>query len=110
MPRIEQFRDVTEMLRKLMFAWTRIFRVAIFEIFYQKNKIPGSLKNNGFQFITARGRYFVLLSLMTEKIQDGSNALVEMLQDKRETLRHIPNESRILNTNVTAYRTKLPSN
>ncbi len=37
-----------------------------------------------FSLLPREDEYFVLLSLMTEKIQDGSNALVEMLQDKRE--------------------------
>ncbi len=37
-----------------------------------------------FSLLPREDEYFVLLSLMTEKIQDGSNALVEMLSDKRE--------------------------
>jgi len=37
-----------------------------------------------FSLLPREDEYFVLLSLMTEKIQDGSNALVEMLQDKCE--------------------------
>ena len=37
-----------------------------------------------FSLLPREDEYFVLLSLMTEKIQDGSNALVQMLQDKRE--------------------------
>ena len=37
-----------------------------------------------FSLLPREDEYFVLLSLMTEKIQDGSNALVEMLQDKPE--------------------------
>ncbi len=37
-----------------------------------------------FSLLPREDEYFVLLSQMTEKIQDGSNALVEMLQDKRE--------------------------
>jgi predicted phosphate transport protein (TIGR00153 family) len=37
-----------------------------------------------FSLLPREDEYFVLLSQMTEKIQSGSNALVEMLQDKRE--------------------------
>jgi predicted phosphate transport protein (TIGR00153 family) len=37
-----------------------------------------------FSLLPREDEYFILLSLMTEKIQDGSNALVQMLQDKRE--------------------------
>ena len=37
-----------------------------------------------FSLLPREDEYFVLLSQMTEKIQDGSNALVEMMQDKRE--------------------------
>ncbi len=37
-----------------------------------------------FSLLPREDEYFVLLSQMTEKIQDGSNALVEMMKDKRE--------------------------
>ncbi len=37
-----------------------------------------------FSLLPREDEYFALLSQMTEKIQDGSNALVEMMQDKRE--------------------------
>ena len=37
-----------------------------------------------FSLLPREDEYFVLLSQMTEKIQDGSNALVEMMQSKRE--------------------------
>ena len=37
-----------------------------------------------FSLLPREDEYFVLLSQMTEKIQDGSNALVEMLQGERE--------------------------
>jgi predicted phosphate transport protein (TIGR00153 family) len=37
-----------------------------------------------FSLLPREDEYFALLSQMTEKIQDGSNALVEMLQDKHE--------------------------
>jgi predicted phosphate transport protein (TIGR00153 family) len=38
-----------------------------------------------FSLLPREDEYFILLSQMTEKIQDGSNALVEMFQDKRES-------------------------
>ncbi len=37
-----------------------------------------------FSLLPREDEYFMMLSQMTEKIQDGSNLLVEMLQDKRE--------------------------
>ncbi len=37
-----------------------------------------------FSLLPREDEYFVLLSQMTEKIQDGSNALVEMMQTRRE--------------------------
>jgi predicted phosphate transport protein (TIGR00153 family) len=37
-----------------------------------------------FSFLPREDEYFILLSQMTEKIQNASDTLVEMLQDKRE--------------------------
>lgn len=61
-----------------------------------------------FSLLPREDEYFVLLSQMTEKIQDGSNALVEMMQSKRESfetftkrIKDIEHECDVLSHNVT---------
>lgn len=61
-----------------------------------------------FSLLPREDEYFVLLSQMTEKIQDGSNALVEMMQTKRENfetytkrIKDIEHECDVLSHNVT---------
>ena len=37
-----------------------------------------------FRLLPREDEYFALFSQMTEKIQEASNSLIEMMQDKRE--------------------------
>ncbi len=54
-----------------------------------------------FSLLPKEDEYFVFFSQITEKIQEASNILVEMMQDKRENFASfIPSVSKMPNTPV----------